>query len=98
MRKNYPLLSEEMNDKFQDLYYKLTYILGYDDDDINKTTTYKGQFDYVEERIREAVSVLVFQTNDNSLILNKGSIDPTIPDLEYKTWGEQIVINELRSM
>jgi hypothetical protein len=98
MRKNYPVSSEELNDVFQDLYYKLTYILGYDDDD-NATTEkpYRGQFDMIEHRIREAVYLILFQENEtkDKLILNKGTNNEVAL---YSVFGKRIIIDELRSM
>jgi len=101
MRKNYPVLSEELNDKFQDLYFKLTWILGYDDDEGN--TTYVGQFDKIETDLREAIYLALPQINDakDSLVLNKGLEDDNGESLEvalYTKWGALIIINELRSM
>ena len=95
MRKNYPVLSEELNDKFQKLYYDLTYILGYDDE--NGVPTYSGQFDYAEQDLRDAIYLVLPQLNasQDQLILNKG----TSNEVElYSLWGKYIVINELRSM
>jgi len=95
MRKNYPLLSQELNDTFQDLYYKLTYILGYDDDEGN--TTYVGQFDKIETDLREAVHLVLLQLNASKdmLVLNKGN---TEEHAVYTMWGAQIIKSELRSM
>ena len=95
MRPNYPVISAELNDLFQDLYYKLTWILGYDDD--NGNTTYQGQFDLIENRLREAIYISLLQLNNtqDSLVFNEG----TTYEVEvYSTWGRNIIINELRSM
>jgi len=95
MRKNYPLLSEELNDMFQDLYFKLTYILGYDDDE--GVQTYKGQFDIIEEDLREAIYLVLFQMNNSKdqLVVAK---DTAYESAVYSTFGRCIIIKELRSM
>jgi len=95
MRKNYPLISYELNDKFQDLYYKLTYILGYDDQDGN--STYIGAFDIIEQKLRGVIynAILQLDTSKENLILNINTNEP-IP--LYTEWGRLITINELRRM
>ncbi len=95
MRKNYPLISAEFNDIFQDIYCKLTYILGYDDD--TGTTTYSGQFDDIEHKLRESVYIVVNQLSGDALVLNKNA-DASKEIPLYTTWGRQIIINKLRSM
>ena len=95
MRKNYPLISAEINDKFQDLYYKLTYILGYDDEEGN--TLYQGKFDIIEDSLRNSVYKIIHQlsSDESSLVLNRNTTNE-IP--LYSTWGRYIIINNLRSM
>ena len=83
MRPNYPLLSEELNDIFQDAYYKLVYILGYDGED--GTLKYLGKYDEFENRIREQIFTIVFD-----LILGTPHV--------YPTWGQFIEINNLRRL
>lgn len=82
MRKNYPLLSQEINDIFQDVYYKLVYIIGYDDE--NGDPKYKGKYDEYNERIRRQVYTLIFDLLGNTT------------HQVYRTWGRHIARNELR--
>jgi len=87
MRKNYPLMSKELNDLFQDLYYKLVYLLGYDND--NNIRTYVGLYDEIEIQITTIInnSILFQLTNNNDIN------QPTI----YHKFSQLTAINELRS-
>ena len=95
MRKNYPLISAEINDIFQELYYNLTFILGYDDP--TGATLYEGKFDVIEKSLRESIHKVMHQLNSsgNALVINRNT-DNEIP--LYTTWGRYIIINNLRSM
>lgn len=93
MRKNYPLLSQEVNDKFQDLYYKLTYILGYTDE--NNDKTYIGQFDKIEDSIKVAIQNITLQYVDSDDLVIFNSIN----SLQlYSIWGKQMLIHKLRRL
>jgi len=94
MRKNYPLISTEVNDRFQELYYRLVFILGYDDGD--GTTTHVGVFDIIETNLRKVIYNIIFQldSSNENLLLNVNSN----PIPLYTVWGKLITINELRRM
>jgi len=95
MRPNYPLISFELNDMFQDLYYKLVYILGYDNEE--NETTYTGKYDKIEINLRESVYKIINQLDsyETSLVLYKGTTQE-IP--LFSKWNKYIIINELRSL
>ena len=92
MRTNYPVLSKEVNDMFQDLYYKLVFLLGYAEGDEPKT--YQGKYDELESTIQTLTNSIILQETDASLVYQSqaGSIPL------YDVWGTYIVINELRSL
>jgi hypothetical protein len=93
MRKNYPLLSQELNDMFQDIYYKLVYLLGYDAAD-----GYTGLYDEIEDQIAALTPCISLHSNDigSELELSyPGSLDDYFV---YSTWGKLILINELRRL
>ena len=95
MRKNYPLMSKELNDIFQELYYKLVYLLGYDDD--QNVRSYVGVYDTIEETIGTLIYKITFQVTkdkDKLVITNPASNKPAAI---YNELGNFIVINELRS-
>ena len=84
MRKNYPLLSQEINDIFQDVYYKLVYVIGYDSEDTTQKTY--GKYDEYEAIIKEQINTLIFNfLNDEN--------QPV-----YRDWGRHIIRRELRRM
>jgi len=84
MRKNYPLLSQELNDIFEDTYYKLVYIIGYDSED--GKPKFNGKFDIYEEQIKALIITIALQYLG----------DENFPI--YKTWGKHNIRNELRSL
>jgi len=92
MRTNYPLLSKELNDTFQELYYRLVYLLGYTEDDSLKT--YQGLYDELEQTIYTLTNNIILQEESDALVYT--SSNGTIP--LYDVWGTYIVINELRSL
>jgi len=95
MRTNYPVLSDEFNDKFQDLYYKLTYLLGYDDESGN--TTYEGLYDIITLRLNLIYkSILNLENKNNGTLVFYKDTPQEIP--LYSEWGKSIMINTLRSM
>ena len=95
MRKNYPLLSKELNDMFQELYYRLVYLLGYDNDQNQRT--YTGVYDTIEIQIGELIYNISFQlTPEKDKLIIKNPSDSK-PAHVYNEWGNYIVINELRS-
>ena len=85
MRKNYPVFSKEFNDIFQDLYYKLTYLLGYDDS--NGNTTYIGKLDVYESDINTKINTVVTILNDDSVTYDK-----------YTLINKAILINKLKGL
>jgi len=84
MRKNYPLLSAELNDIFQDVYAKLVYVIGYDSE--TGKPKFKGQYDLYEERIRIQINSIIFTFISDEQ-------QPV-----YKTWSRHTVRNELRRL
>jgi len=91
MRTNYPLLSEELNDLFQDLYYKLVYLLGYTLN--NSEKTYIGVYDTMEQKIQKVTNYIMLLENKNRQIILQSPIGEI---LIYKKWGPLIVLNEMR--
>ncbi len=63
MRNYYPLLSEELNDRFLSAYADYTYLLGYDDEYGN--TTYSGIYDTHETELKDSHQYIVL-TNANA--------------------------------
>jgi len=92
MRTNYTLISAELNDKFQDLYYKLTYMLGYSDELGNKI--YIGEFNKFETKLRKLNYNTALQLDNNNLVLDIDNMNIKL----YTVWGRHILINKLRSM
>lgn len=90
MRTNYPIFSKELNDIFQELYYKLNYLLGYVNESYEKT--YTGVYDTLETKVRTL-------TNNNILTLNDSETELEVySESVYSYIGKLIVINELRSL
>lgn len=93
MRTNYPLFSKELNDIFQDLYYKLVYLLGYTDSDAAKS--YEGVYDNIELTIYELTNSLILQEDSSNTLIYQ-TPNGNIP--LYSVWGNYIIMNELRSL
>ena len=91
MRTNYPIFSDEVNDIFQELYYKLVFLLGYTES--NEEKIYKGLYDEIDSKIYTLTNSSILQEIDDKLVYNT-----PVPIPLYSTWGAYIVINELRSL
>jgi len=89
MRTNFPIISDELNDLVQELYYKLTYLLGYVNESYDKTSN--GIYDLLETRIRTLVNntMLTLSANNTTLIMYDSIL--------YRQVGRTLTINELRS-
>jgi len=97
MRTNYPLLSKELNDIFQDLYYKLVFLLGYADGDEKKT--YQGIYDDLDSKIYTLTNASILQDSEGDnpqLVYKAPALASPIP--VYSTWGQYIIINDLRRL
>ena len=94
MRKNYPLFSKELNDIFQELYYNLVFLLGYDNEQNERT--YNGLYDTIERDIGIMANAIILQESNNTLSYKNESNNIDIP--LFSKWGTYIVINELRRL
>lgn len=83
MRRNYPLISEEINDQILTAYEHYTYLIGYDDE--NGVTQSTGIYDTMElEYESYARDYLIFRNDNNLYDVNiSGSISANFDKVGY---------------
>lgn len=68
MRRNYPLISKQINDVILTAYEHYVYLLGYDDE--NGVTTTSGVYDQLEEEFENYGKEYLIYNNDTTLEVN----------------------------